>query len=75
MTSKLNVALICKIRGSLMWLAYLFDMVSMGVCTTRHLQTSGRRVQELNVCTVGYAIVVRIICKCSDIPFFKLTHS
>ena len=25
----------------------------MGVCTTRHWQTSGRQVQELNGCTVG----------------------
>ena len=25
---------------------------SMGVCTTRHWQTSGRLVQELNNCTV-----------------------
>ena len=30
-----------------------FDMLSMGVCTTRHWQTSGRLVQELNVCTVS----------------------
>ena len=28
------------------------DMLSMGVCTTRHCQTSGRLSQELNVCTV-----------------------
>ena len=31
---------------------YLFDMLSMGFCTTRYWQTSGRLVQELNVCTV-----------------------
>ena len=30
------------------------DMLSMGVCTTRHWQTSGRLVQELNVCTVTF---------------------
>ena len=29
-----------------------FLTLSMGVCTTRHWQTSGRLVQELNVCTV-----------------------
>ena len=27
-------------------------MLSVGVCTTSHLQTSGRVVQELSVCTV-----------------------
>ena len=30
-----------------------FEMLSMGVCTTRHWQTSSRLVQELNVCTVA----------------------
>ena len=31
----------------------IFDMLSMmGVCKTRHWQTSGRLVQKLNVCTV-----------------------
>ena len=52
MTSKLNVALIRNLRGSLMCLAYFFDMIPNGVCTTAHWQTSGRLVQELNVCTV-----------------------
>ena len=28
------------------------DMLSTGVCTTKHWQTTGRLVQELNVCTV-----------------------
>ena len=51
-TSQLNVALIRKLRGPLMCLTYYFDMLSMGVCTTRHWQTTGRLVQELNVCTV-----------------------
>ena len=51
-TSKLNEALACKSRESLMSLADIFDMPSMVVCTTRHWQTSGRLVQELNVCTV-----------------------
>ena len=28
------------------------DMSFMGVCTTRHSQTSGRLIQELNICTI-----------------------
>ena len=52
MTSQLNVALICKLSESLMCMACFLDMFTMGVFTTRHLQTSGRLVQELNVCTV-----------------------
>ena len=35
----------------IMSLIYFFDMLSLGVCTTRHWQTSGRLVQELKVCT------------------------
>ena len=31
-----------------------FDMLAIGVFTTRHWQTSGRLVQEYNVCTVAY---------------------
>ena len=50
---QLNVALVRKLRGSLKCLAYFLDMSFMVVCTTRHWQTSGRLVQELNVCTVG----------------------
>ena len=30
----------------------IHDIVSMGVCTTTHWQTSGRLLQELNGCTV-----------------------
>ena len=52
MTSQLNVGLICKLGGSLMCLAYFIGMLSPGVCTPRHRQTSGRLVQEFNVCTV-----------------------
>ena len=33
-------------------LGSFFNMLSVGFCTTRHWQTSGRLVQELNVCTV-----------------------
>ena len=47
----LNVTLIRKLRGSLMCLSYFIDMLSMGVCTTRQCQTSGRLVHGLNVCT------------------------
>ena len=32
---------------------YFFDMLCLGVCTTRHWQTSGRLVQGINVCTVA----------------------
>ena len=34
-----------------MCLAYTFDMLSVDQCTTRHWQTSGLLVQELNVFT------------------------
>ena len=51
MTSQLNVALARKLRGSLEFLACIFDVLAMGVFTTRHWMTSGRLVQELNVCT------------------------
>ena len=49
MTSQLNVAMIRKLRGSLMYVAYVLDVFSMSVCTTGHWKTSGRLVQELNV--------------------------
>ena len=52
MTSQMKVACIHKLRGSSTCLAYSFDMLSMAVYTTRHWQTSGRSVQQLNVCTV-----------------------
>ena len=50
--SQTNVALIRKLHGSLMCLAYVVDMLSMGVCATRHWGMSVQLVQELNVCTV-----------------------
>ena len=34
-------------------LGLFFDMLSMGFYTTRHWQTSGQLVQELDVCTVS----------------------
>ena len=55
MTSKQNAALIRKLCGSLVCMAYVFDMLYKGVCTTQHWQTSGRLMHELNVCTVGLA--------------------
>ena len=47
-TSQLNVVFVCKLLCA--WL--IFDSLSISVCTTRHWQTSGQQVQELNVCTV-----------------------
>ena len=41
-----------------MCLAYLFYMLSMDVCTTKHWQMSGRLVQELNVCTVPSPMIL-----------------
>ena len=60
MTSQLNIALLCKLDGSLMYLAYFIGILSTGLCTPRHRQTSGRLVQELNVCTVPYLIPNRL---------------
>ena len=37
-------------------LGSFFDMLSMGFYTTMHWQTSGRLVQDLDVCTVGCRI-------------------
>ena len=34
-----------------------FDMLSMGVCTTRHRQTSGRLVQDSIVCIDNYLTI------------------
>ena len=58
MTSQLNVALARKLRGSLMFLACIVEVLAIGVFTTRHLMTSGRLVQELNVCTVWRGLIV-----------------
>ena len=33
-------------------LSLFFDMLSTDICTTRHWKTSGRLMQELNVCNV-----------------------
>ena len=47
-TSQLNVVLVCKLLSA--W--FIFDTLSISVCSTSHRQTSGQLVQELNVCTV-----------------------
>ena len=52
MIPQLNLASIHKQRGSFICLSYFLDMLSMRVVTTRYCQTSGRLVQELDICTV-----------------------
>ena len=49
------------------------DVLSIVVCTTRHWQTSGRLVQELNVCTVHVHSSIRVIQYCSR--FAKCMYS
>ena len=34
-----------------------FHMLSMGVRSTRHWETPGRLVQELNICTVNILLI------------------
>ena len=47
-----------------MYFAFYFVMSFMCVCTTWHWQTSGRLVQELNVCIrVLCTVVVYLSCK------------
>ena len=60
--SQLKVASICKLHGSSMCLAYFLEMLSVDVYTTSHWQTSGRLMQELNVCTVGVVSALLKIC-------------
>ena len=43
-----------------------FDMVSMGICTIRHWQTSGRLVEELNV----YAVTASYVGHSCACPIF-----
>ena len=50
--SQLNVASIRKLRGSLMWLVYFSNILSINVYITWHSQTSDHLVQELHVSTV-----------------------
>ena len=60
MTSQLNV-----FSSQATWvidvLGLCFDMLSMGVLKNRHWHTSGRLVQELNLCTVGALFVSTLI--------------
>ena len=51
-------------------LGLFFDMLFMGICTTRHWQTSGRLVQELNVCTVHLSYDVSRLNHC----WIKICH-
>ena len=69
MIGQLNVALIRKQRG------LFFDMLSMGVCTTRHWQTSSRLVQELNVCTVHISVLTDLGVAVSIRGFLTVPHS
>ena len=39
--------------GIYMLVLFFINILSKGVCTIMHWQTSGRLVQELNICTVG----------------------
>ena len=64
MTSQLNVVLIRKLLGSLLCLAYSFDMLCMRDSTTSHWQTSGRLVQELNACTVYVYVLYKVSKMC-----------
>ena len=52
LTSQLNAAFYSQAACVLMRLAYLNGILSMGVGTTRHWQTSGRLVLVLNICIV-----------------------
>ena len=57
----------------------VLDMMSMGVCTTRHWQTSGRLVRELNAATVavnpGCKIELRTCSKQNTILYFSVRTS
>ena len=47
------------------WVFDVRGMLSKRICTIRHWQTSGRLVQELNVCTVGTSL------KCTQLRLEK----
>ena len=63
-----QVALIRKLQGPLMCLAYFFDMSSLGICTTRHWQTSSRLVEKLNVCTVVAPLMGTLLTRRKNTP-------
>ena len=53
----------CSFDSQDTWiLTYSFDMLTMGACTTRYWQMSGRLVQELNVCTVLLIFIMFLLC-------------
>ena len=58
----------------MMCFAYFFDKLSMDVCTTMHLQTSGQRVQELNVSTL-YGIILTHSCLENFLTSVVWTHN
>ena len=64
-TSQLNVVLIRKLLCA--W--FIFDILSISVFTTRHLQTSGQLVQELNVGTVPVTWVKAMISQGTLVSF------
>ena len=53
------------------WVIYVFglffDMLPMGVCSTRHWQTSDRLVQELFICTVAGRKYEREVLTCKSL--------
>ena len=61
LNSKLNVSFISQALWVIYVLGLCFDVLSMGVCKTRHWQTSGRLVQELHVCTVWESMYVSYV--------------
>ena len=48
------------------------NMLSMGVCTTRHWQMSGGPVQEFNVCT--QTITTKALCEHGRLTHFLSLH-
>ena len=53
-TSQLDVVLVRKLLCA--WL--IFDTLSISICESRHWQTSGQLVQELNVCAVEHVLII-----------------
>ena len=56
----MNAALIRMLAWEIGMLCLLPHLLSMGVFTNKHWQTSGRLVQQLNVCTVCFNINVTL---------------
>ena len=72
MTSQLNVASLHRLTLVIDVLGSFLYLLSMGVCTKLHGQTSSRLVQELNACIVppGESMVLSDIF--SNAPVFAL---